>query len=188
MDNRTAEIKFNDLDELVQLHGKYLNNGLGLRSHFEEVLRNPSTIGLKYLIKGEIAGLLVYVKGIHVSGGEGKHKEIQNHIKMLTNGKNVYTGDALLVCENYRKLGISEKLYAALITEMRQRKVDLALNELWVYPDGKIPAMKNMKVFSKNTFIGRYENFYRRSECFDYVCPVCTEDCVCAAEIYLSEI
>ena len=174
-----------DLDELISLHEEYLNYGDGIRPHFETILRDPDSIALKYMLDGKMAGLFIYTKGIALSGG---HDEIRAQLEELSAGKTVYTGDAVLVKSEYRKLGIADKLCAAMIQELRRRDAELAVHEFWVYPDGYIPASRMFEVFDTNIFIGRFVNFYRNFHHFGYICPICGKECVCAAEIYLAEI
>ena len=183
--NRIEPIDFDDIGELVRLHEQYLNYGDGIRPHFEEILRDPESVALKYRIGGEMAGLFIYTKGIALSGN---HAETAARIAKLCEGKNVYTGDAVLVKKEYRSLGVTRKLCTAMIKELRRRGAQLAVHEFWVHPDGHIPARKMFKAFTKNTFIGHFENFYRDFHHFGYICPICGKECVCAAEIYLAEI
>ena len=184
-DGKVEYITFNDIGELVRLHELYLNYGDGIRPHFEKILRDPESIALKYMINGEMAGLFIYTKGIALSGN---HDEKTARIKKLSKGKKVYTGDAVLVKKEYRSLGVSRELCAAMIGELRRCGAELAVHEFWVHPDGHIPAQKMFSVFTKNIFIGRFEKFYRDFHHFGYLCPICGKDCICAAEIYLAEI
>jgi GNAT superfamily N-acetyltransferase len=184
-DNRVEYITFDDIDELVSLHEQYLNYGDGIRPHFEEILHDPESVALKYMINSEMAGLFIYTKGIALSGD---HVEKIAKIKKLSKGKKVYTGDAVLVKKEYRSLGVANELCSAMIGELRRCGAELAVHEFWVHPDGYIPAKKMFSVFTKNIFIGRYERFYSNFHHFGYICPICGEECICAAEVYLAEI
>jgi hypothetical protein len=132
-----------------------------------------------------MVGLFIYTKGIALSGN---HDETAARIKALCKGRKVYTGDAVLVKSGYRKLGVAGKLCTAMIGELRRCGAQLAVHEFWVHPNGHIPAQRMFSVFTKNTFIGRFEKFYRDFHHFGYLCPICGKDCICAAEIYLAEI
>jgi GNAT superfamily N-acetyltransferase len=184
-DCKVEHICSDDIDELVCLHELYLNYGDGIRPHFEEILRDSDSVALKYMINDEMAGLFIYTKGIALSGN---HSETEACIEKLSEGKSVYTGDAVLVKKEYRCLGVARKLCAAMIKELRRRGAELAVHEFWVHPNGHIPAQRMFRVFTKNIFIGRYEQFYRDFHHFGYLCPICGKECVCAAEIYLAEI
>jgi GNAT superfamily N-acetyltransferase len=174
-----------DLDELVKLHGKYLNYGEGIRPHFESMLKKESTIALKYVIDGEMAGLVVYVEGIYFSGG---HEDLYARAREMTGDDLTYTGDALLVKNEYRRMGISKALYARLVEELRRKKVVYTVNELWVYPDGSVPAKGALKAFGESVYLGHFENFYRDFHHYGYVCPICGKDCICSAMVYLCKV
>jgi GNAT superfamily N-acetyltransferase len=178
-------ITLNDLTQLVELHCKYLNYGEGIRPHFESALRDEATIALKYVMDGEILGIVIYTKGITFSGG---HPELCRRVQQLTGGELTYTGDALLVREEHRGKGIPQKLYCTLVEELRQQKVCYTVNELWVYPDGRIPARGVIRTLGDALYIGHYDNFYKDFYHYGYVCPICGRDCICSADIYLCKI
>ena len=174
-----------DLDTLVKLHEEYINYGEGIRPHFDKLLRDPESVAMKYSLDGEIIGIDIFMRGVMLSNdGHG----IAERITQLANGKKIYTADAVLVKREHRKTGVADRLCAATLGEMRRRGVQYILYELWVYPNGYVPARRLVEVFEKKTFLGRYENFYRDFHHFGYVCPVCGEGCVCGAEVYLAEL
>lgn len=183
--HKISRMTSDDLDELIKLHSEYLNYGEGIRPHFDKILKDSDSIALKYTVNGETAGIFIYTKGVSLSGN---HDELSSELLRLSEGMNVYTGDAVLVRKEYRFMGIADKLCSAMLTELRQRGVQLAVHEFWVYPDGHIPAKKMFRVFNENIFLGRFEYFYRDFHHFGYICPVCGKNCVCAAEIYLAKI
>ena len=178
-------ITLDDLDALVSLHDEYLNYGEGIRPHFDAILRDPENIALKYTINGEIVGILIYTKGIELSGS---HSDLVAELKNLAAGRNVYTGDAVLVTREVRSLGVADKLCAAMLREQRRRGVELVVHEFWVYPDGHVPARRMCEAYEKRIFLGRFENFYKDFHHFGYICPICGIDCVCAAELYLAKV
>jgi len=178
-------ITTDDLDELVELHGKYLNYGEGIRPHFEQMLKKDSTIALKYVIDGKIAGLVIYVEGIYFSGG---HEDLCGRVRELTKGELTYTGDALLVKKEYRHMGITKALYTRLCAELRQKGVKYTVNELWVHPDGRVPAHNVLDSFGEKQFLGHFGNFYKDFYHYGYVCPICGKDCVCSAMVYLCKV
>jgi len=175
----------NDFDELIRLHSEYLNYGDGIRPHFEQILDNPDNIALKYEVDGDLAGLIIYTKGVELSGG---HADIAEKLIELSGGENTYTGDAVLVRKRYRSLGIADKLCLAAIEELKKKKVRYIVHELWVLPDGRVPAKRMCENFEVNTLVGRFENFYRDFHHFGYICPICGKNCMCSADIYLTEI
>jgi len=174
-----------DIDELVRLHEEYLNYGEGIRPHFTEALRNSDTAALKYTADGKTVGILIYTKGIALSGN---HDDVEARLREMSAGKNVYTGDAVLVRKEYRSMDIADKLCLAMLQELRRRGAELVVHEFWVYPNGKVPALKMCRVYTKSVFLGRFENFYRDFHHFGYFCSICGKECICAADIYLAEI
>jgi GNAT superfamily N-acetyltransferase len=174
-----------DMDELVLLHSIYLNYGEGIRPHFESILNNPKTVALKYVYQNEIVGVLIYTEGIALSG---EHHDLEKDIRKKAGDQIVYTGDAVLVKKDYRSMNIAAALYEEAVTELRGQGASLVLHELWVYPDGKIPAQKVLNHYSAHQFLGQFEGFYKDFYHYGYVCPICGEHCICAATLYLSEV
>ncbi|MPN45391.1 hypothetical protein SDC9_192958 [bioreactor metagenome] len=173
------------MDELVRLHSIYLNYGDGIRPHFQAVLQNPATVALKYVLDQEIVGILIYAEGISLSG---PHPELIERIRTLANGAKVYTGDAVLVSSRCRGMGVADALYRRASALLEERGTELMLHELWVYPNGSIPSRPVLKFFGPYLFLGQFEGFYKDFYHYGYVCPICGEHCICAAELYLSRL
>jgi GNAT superfamily N-acetyltransferase len=184
-DARKCRISLDDLDELVRLHEEYLNYGEGIRPHFEEILRDPECVALKHCIDGEIAGLIIYTKGIALSGN---HEDLVVRLEALTKGKKVYTGDAVLAKKEYRSLGVADNLYAMAIAEFKRIGVELVLHEYWVYPNGSVPARRMFRQLTEIVYSERIADFYSDFHHYGYHCPICGEVCTCAAEICLIKI
>ena len=180
-----SAITADDLNAVVKLYEEYLNYGEGVRPHLDKVLRDPDTIALKHTIDGEITGFYIYTKGIALSGG---HNDLLEKLAKLSEGKRVYTGDAIVLKREYRRLSIMKTGFDAMLKELRRKGAELLVHELWVHPNGYVPASVMSHVFNKNIFIGRYENFYRDFRHFGFICPICGKDCLCAADIYLCEV
>jgi len=71
---------------------------------------------------------------------------------------------------------------------LKQKNVRYAVYELWVLPDGKVPAEKILKATCDTIYLGQYENFYREFCLEGYLCPICGRDCICSAKIYLGKV
>jgi len=184
-DMGVPRITIDDIDELVRLHEEYLNYGEGIRPHFIRVLHDPDTVALKYAVDGKMAGILIYTKGIALSGS---HDDIAARLEEMCRDKVVYTGDAVLVRKEYRGMGIADILCHAMIGELRRRGAKLVVHEFWVYPDGKVPAYRMCRIYTNSVFLGRFENFYRDFHHYGYYCPICKKECICSADIYLAEV
>lgn len=174
-----------DLNVLVELHGKYLNYGDGVRPHYDAVLRDPASAATKCLCGDVMVGFDIYTKGISLSG---EHPELMAELERRTAGACVYTGDALLVREEYRGKGVTELLRAASKQALLERGVSRLIHELWVYPDGHVPAKKVVRAYSQAEFVGRFPMFYRDFHHFGYFCPICGGVCSCSADIYITHV
>jgi len=180
-----SRITLEDLEVVIALHEEYLNYGEGVRMHFNSILRDPETIALKYTLYNEIAGILIYTKGVALSAG---HDHLVKVLEEKARGKNVYTGDAVLVKRGFRSLGIADKLCNAMLQELKSKGSERMVHEFWVHPDGHVPALRMFSVLKNNFYVGRFMNYYRDFHQYGYFCPICGEHCVCAAEIYIAEM
>ena len=178
-------ITIEDLEIVVALHEEYLNYGEGVRSHYSSVLRDPDTVALKYTVSGETAGLFIYTKGVALSAG---HDHLVKVLEEKSRGRKVYTGDAVLVKREYRKRGVADKLCVAMLRELKKRDSERMVHEFWVHPDGCVPARRMFRVFEKGFYLGHFLYFYRDFHQYGYFCPICGENCICSAEIYLADM
>ena len=175
-----------DISTLVELHSIYLNYGDGIRPHFELILRDAESICLKYAAgSGEMGGLIIYVKGVALSGG---HSDICGRIAEMTGGAPVYTCDAVLLDKKYRGGAVSPLLYRRAKEELFRKGAKYVLHELWVWPDGTIPARRLPETFNETVDLGLFENFYKDFDHYGYFCPLCKGKCTCYAHIYLSKV
>jgi hypothetical protein len=173
-----------DIFTLVELHSVYLNYGSGIMPHFVPVLEDTENICLKYVARnGEMGGLIVYVKGISLSGG---HPEICRRITEMTGGAPAYTCDAVLLDRKYRGGGASSLLYGRAREELLRKGAEYVLHELWVWPDGTTPARRLPETFGETVDLGLFRNFYRNFDHYGYLCPICKGKCVCSARLCLS--
>ncbi|MDR1376553.1 MAG: hypothetical protein LBJ22_03500 [Synergistaceae bacterium] len=175
-----------DISTLVELHSVYLNFGDGITPHFVPILRDAKNVCLKYADEnGEMGGLLIYVEGISLSGG---HLDICRRIEEMTGGAETYTCDAVLLKRKYRGGGVSALLYRRAKEELIRKGARYVLHELWVLPDGVIPARRLPETFGETTDLGLFENFYKDFDHYGYYCPICKGKCACSARLYLSKV
>lgn len=170
------------MDELVRLHSVYLNYGEGIRPHFERAFKDKDTVALKCVLDGVMAGFAIYVRGIFLSGG---HEDICAKIKEKACGAPVWTGDALLVLPRYRRRGIDLAMIETGKKMIKERGGKYVVHELWVHPDGHIPARRTPECYSSSIDIGEYAGFYESFDHYGYHCPICKGICRCSAHIYL---
>lgn len=174
-----------DLDKLVEMYAEYLNYGDGVRPHCISVLEDGDTVAVKCLDGTEIVGILIYTKGIALSGG---HHELVKEIEQKKHGKTIYTCDAVMVKKDLRGMdlqGVMSKFSLPLLIE---KGAQCTLHELWVYPNGMVPGHKLPHYSDQVEFIGRFNMFYKDFHHFGYFCPVCGKDCICGADIYVTDI
>ena len=182
---KIEKMSINDIDLLVNLHAKYLNYGEGVRAHFEAALNDNSTVATKCVCDGEMIGIDIYTSGISLSGD---HPDILKMLEMKTLGRVVYTADALFVKESFRKMGATEMLRLSSKDALVKKGAEVAIHELWVHPDGSVPAFNVVKSFSSTEFIGRFKMFYENFHHYGYFCTMCKGVCQCSADIYITQI
>lgn len=174
-----------DLDELVRLHELYLNYGEGIRTHFEGVLRDPASVAVKCEVGGRMVGLDIYTCGVALSGG---HEALCARVRQAVGDAVVYTGDALLVVPERRGQGVDAAMLAESRRLLRERGAEYVLYELWVHPDGRVPAHRTVERYQHVTDLGLHRDFYVDFDHYGYYCPICGEKCRCAAHLYLCRI
>ena len=174
-----------DLDDLVLLHAQYLNYGSGIYTHFKQVLSNEDAIAVKCVHGSEMVGVDIYTRGIFLSGG---HPELCEQIRALTGDALTYTGDALLVKPHYRKRGLDALMLSKSKELMQARGVVYVLYELWVHPDGHMPARHTVERYDHVIDLGIHSDFYVDFDHYGYYCPICGEKCQCSAHLYLCRL
>ena len=183
-----------DLDEIEALYRKYLDNGAGLRARIEAIFKEKETFSCKAIDTetGKIIGVAVYECGLILSCG---HHEICNLIyDEIGEDALIYTGEALLVETDYRDKKISYGLNEHIREHLRlyakeQGRPVYVLHEMWVYPNGKIPAFRVVDgIYGVYRDYGIIPDFYRDYYKCGHLCPICGENCKCSAKITISKI
>ncbi len=182
-----------DYDKLESLCREYLDNGSMLHDRIIEVFNDSSTISLKAVDTdtGEIVAIMIYTKGIAFScDNEYVIKKVTDYV----GDTDVYTGEAFLVKPEYRKSGIAYDMQQKMKDYLEEKKAKtgretVLLHEMWVYPDGKIPAYRSAKeIYGISEDLGIIEHFYKDYYKQGHLCPICGKNCVCSARITLSRI
>ena len=100
----------------------------------------------------------------------------------------VYTGDALLVVPDFRGRGVDAAMLAACRERMRATGVQFVLYELWVHPDGRMPAHRTVERYAHVLDLGLHRDFYVDFDHYGYYCPICGGKCRCSAHLYLCRV
>lgn len=180
-----SAITHQDLPELLRLHAQYLNYGEGIQSHFAAVLDDPHTVAVKATAHGRMVGLDIYTRGIALSGG---HEALCDEIRALAGDATVYTGDALLVVPEWRGRGVDAEMLRECRAQLLTRGAAYVLYELWVHPDGRVPAHRTVERYARVIDLGLKPDFYVDFDHYGYLCPLCGEKCRCAAHLYLCRL
>lgn len=182
---RIRTLTAGDIDELVRLHGLYLNFGEGVRAHFAQVLSDSASVAVQCEANGQMIGLDIYTRGIALSGGHG---DLCARVRALAGEATVYTGDALLVVPAWRGRGVNALMQAESRRLLAARGAVYVLYELWVHPDGRMPARHTLDQYAEVTDLGLHANFYVDFDHYGYYCPICGDKCRCAAHLYLCRV
>lgn len=111
------------------------------------------------------------------------HPDLEKRILQIAQGAAMYTPDALLVLPHCRQKGVAHALISRMYQRMMQLHYKLAIVELWIYPDGTVPAQNPLTGLGKTIFSKRIPMFYQKSKQYEIQCPICGEDCKCGALI-----
>lgn len=182
-----------DIDEIEVLYRKHLDNGAALRKRLDLVCRDSKTLSCKVVDSenGRLAGLVMYTPGISFSC---PYPWLIKEVEDYTADGDVYTGESIFVDDHYRGRNIAhtiEKFSRDKMTEIQSGlgKPLYVLHELWVYPNGKTPALRIVEdVFKVSKDFGIIQGFYKEYYNNGCLCPICGQDCKCSARIVLSKI
>lgn len=179
---RFGEVEKNDMEEIIRIYEEYLNSGDYIR---QDIIKNFGTdgyFGYKACCDGKIVGVISARQGMSLTY---PHADIEEEIYSYTKGHKVYTPDMLVVLPQYRR----QKIAGRLVSKMRERLLltgqELALTELWIYPDGSIPAKTAIGTLGKVIFEKKIPDFYKENGKYNISCPVCGKNCKCGALIQI---
>ena len=178
-------IEEKDLSQIIALYENHLNSGEYIRNSMEKEFYNGDYLGFKACKDGEIVGFFTGQSGISFTC---PHPELENEIKEFAKDRKIYTPDGLLVLEEYRGREITRELVGRMRRALLDKKVELALVELWIYPDGSIPAQKPLRGIGEAVFQKKVPLFYKEIKKYGIRCPICGEDCTCGALVELLEV
>lgn len=177
---RYSEIVQGDIREVIRLYERYLNSGTYIRNDMLEAFHAGGYIGYKAEEGGRVVGIVSGRRGIAFTY---PHPRLEKELCGYTGGRNVYTVDSLLVLPGYRHQGIARSLIYYIRRRMKEIKTEIALAEIWVYPDEAVPAAPAFRHLGRVIFHRVIPQFYKENTVYKISCPICGESCRCAAVV-----
>lgn len=179
------EIEEKDLEQIIDLYETHLNSGEYISDSINTAFFDEDYIGFKACDDGKMIGFFTVREEI---GFTYPHPELEKEIRELAGTRKVYTIDAIFMLEEYRGKGIAGKLIHLTRERLLEKKADLVLGELWIYPDGSVPAQAPARGIGKTIYQKKVPMFYSRLKEYGIKCPLCGENCKCGALIELLEV
>lgn len=180
-----ARITESDMDEVISLYEKYLNSGKYVEDMMRREFESEDYLGFKACNSGQIVGFFFGQKQIEFTY---PHPELEEEIRRVAGDHNLYTPDGLLILDGYRGEGIGRELIRRMKEQLIEKCVELALVELWIYPDGKIPAKNPLKGIGEAVYEKTVPMFYKDLPRYGMECPLCGKNCRCGALIQLLKV
>lgn len=175
-----------DIKEALKLHSKYIDSGMEVDEHYMGLATEKQYIGIQCVNEeGKMVGSLIYTPGISFSA---KHDEIKEDIEQRYPNKIFYTGDVLVIDKAYRNMGLTKPMIEAGRKELKKHGAEYVVGELWIHPDGKIPASMLPSYFKSAKHLYNVPDFYKEYYNIKIKCPVCGDHCKCGAAIYVFEV
>lgn len=178
-------IEEKDLDQVITLYETYLNSGDYIRNAMRTEFYTDDYLGIKACDGDKLVGFFSGQGGI---GFTCPHPRLESEIRKVAGDRKLYTPDGLLVLEDYREKGVAGELVRRMKEALLFQQVELALVELWIYPDGSVPAQKPLRGIGKAVYQKKIPLFYRDLKKYNIKCPICGDDCRCGALIELLEV
>jgi len=178
-------ISLRDLEEITYLYETYLNSGIIIQNYLASGMRDADYVGLKAVCKDKIVGMVSGRSGIDFTY---PHPELEKEIYDHFVGEVLYTSDALIVLQECRHEGISQKLGELFINSLRTKKIEYIVTELWKHIDGTIPALNPVSKWGTPVYTREIAGFYDRLSDYGMKCPLCGDNCRCSALVQVLKI
>ena len=175
-------INKNDYERMTELYKKYLNDGDYVERELSRKYAECDYTGVKAMDGDEIAGFASMAKGLDFTY---PHPDLKERLEAIVGDDIIYTGDAVVVREEYRGHGVSHRMFEECYKLMCERKAKYILTELWIYPGGDIPAEDSVLSLGPVVYREYIEDFYKDLDKYGMSCPICGEHCTCSACIEL---
>lgn len=175
-----SDVTIADLGAVNELYQRHLNGGPQIYDWLREGLSMENYAGVKCMDGEKVVGVFSARPGIDFTC---PHPEIEAKILAEYPGKNIYSGETLVVLPEYRGLGIARELALGLRERLIKLRCDIMIAEEWHRRiERDVPASGVLKYLSERTdLLGIYPEFYAGLEELGMTCPQCDGHCQCGA-------
>lgn len=174
-----------DIERYISDYNKYLNEGVLTADKVKKALARDEYFGSIAEENGEIAGYFTFTDGIAFTY---PHKRLQEKVKNAAGSRHINTADALLVIPGFRGRGVATGLAERNKRLLTERKQELFLTEIWIYPDGQSPAKMVYDRMGKVVWSETIPLFYNEAQKYGISCPLCGKNCRCGAYIHVIDV
>lgn len=174
-----------DSNQIADLYEQYLNSGAYARSCITNSITQNGFAGYKAVENNQIAG---YISGTPEIQFTYPHPKLENSLKTVFPNARIFSFDALLVIPKYRHQGLAGRLGRRLLADVKQKDYHFILTELWVHPNGTIPANVIAAEWGELAYEKYCQRFYEKLSDYNMYCPLCGTDCICGAIVRLYRV
>ena len=175
-------IDVSDAEEVADIYERYLNSGEAIRAHIRDNIVMKDYVGFKAVDGGKIVGIMSGRPGVDFTY---PHPDLEKEIRTCFPGEEIFSSESILILPEYRNHGLAHELGRRMVQAIYEKGYRLLLAELWIYPDGSIPAAGITDHWGQLVYEKRKEVFYNQLEQYGMKCPICGSHCVCGALIRL---
>ncbi len=180
-----SPITCDDIEQIINLTIEHLTRGDYVASSMRSAAESGNYFGFKAVENGEMKGFLTFKHGIEFTL---PHPELMAEISRLLPEQEVFTGDSFYVEPSCRRRGVGREMMRLSKDEIMEMGGRYFLEEMWVYPDGKIPAKSPTDNFGDSVYEKLVPLFYKDLSRFGMCCPICGEECRCGAYLRVLEL
>ena len=178
-------ITIEDIQTVTRLYVEHLNAGNYIEEHIREGMEQEGFVGIKAVDQSRIIGMLTGRQGIDFTY---PHPELEAYIHSRFDKSTLYTPDSLYVEAEYREHDVARQLGKRLMHEICQKGYKRLLTELWIYPNGKVPAEATVREWGNVIYNKDIPMFYKDGKKYGIECPKCGKQCNCGARILVIDI
>lgn len=171
-----------DEEAITRMYETYLNAGPSIRAYVREGLENEGLVGIKCTDTdtGKLVGIIASRPGLEFTY---PHPELEAEIMARWGDEGAYSSDVMIVDPAYRHQGVAKELTLRLREGLITRRAAYIAMELWIRPDGVIPALHPVHYLGEPTVVTVSRDFYKDLGKHGLTCPECGTDCRCGAMI-----